>query len=768
MRWRSLSNGLALSTFLLGARVVFADPAPLLAEVTVNQVPQQTSLLLWDGQDGYFASPTDLARWRIRRPYPAPTVYQDQPYHPLHAIPGAMIRYEPRTVSVILELPPRALQPTLASLAPDGPPTPSAGTGAYLDYDLSYTDTNQSYAAALLAPTLFTPAGALFSEVAYRDADAVFSERDNAEDWVRLSTTFNRDDPDRMRSYRAFDVVSAPSPWGGAYRVAGLQIASNFSTQPEFVTFPVPSLQGEAQVPSTVDLYVNNVLRRREDVQPGEFRLDDVPVVSGAGQVRMVVTDVLGREQVVIQDFYAPDVLLRDGLSEYSFTVGILRRNFGRVSNDYGGGAFVGAYRRGLNAQLTAGGRLELGPDAQLTAGSADWALHQSGVIGGGIGLSNSDDGIGGAWRIGYEFRSPDLRLATRLAGTTSRFAAIDARTGGRPPELELMFTSGWDAGIFGSIGATVVHQSHHERADRDIVTLSGSRRTRSGYSVSAYASYARAEESDYSVGLTFTRSLGHRRSVSAQATQDADDTRLRMETLHSMPAGPGFGYRLGTTLADNTQFDANLMAQANIGRYAVDAQHRDGRLAWQANAAGSVAWLGGRPYLARDISNGFAVVDLGGIENVRIYAENQEIGRSDANGRLLLPRLRPYETNRIRIEAADIPLHARIETLSMEVSTFRRSGTVVEFPIMQDRSVVLHAMLMDGQPVPEGAVVTVAGRDDATVVGLDGKIYLESLPRRSFVLVSWSDQSCVLDVAPPEDDHPLPDLGDVACEIVP
>ncbi len=92
-----------------------------------------------------------------------------------------------------------------------------------------------------------------------------------------MNSTFNRDDPERMRSYRAFDVVSAPSPWGGSYRLAGLQIASNFSTQPEFITFPVPSLKGQAQVPSTVDLYVNDVLRRRQEVQPGEFRLDDVP-----------------------------------------------------------------------------------------------------------------------------------------------------------------------------------------------------------------------------------------------------------------------------------------------------------------------------------------------------------------------------------------------------------------------------------------------------------------------------------------------------------
>ena len=91
-----------------------------------------------------------------------------------------------------------------------------------------------------------------------------------------------------------------------------------------------------------------------------------MPAVTGAGELKMVVTDMLGQEQVITQDFYASAQMLKPGLSEYSYSLGKMRERFGYASFDYGELAFVGAHRQGIDENWTLGARLELSEVAQL------------------------------------------------------------------------------------------------------------------------------------------------------------------------------------------------------------------------------------------------------------------------------------------------------------------------------------------------------------------------------------------------------------------
>ena len=51
--------------------------------------------------------------------------------------------------------------------------------------------------------------------------------------------------------------ISAAGAWGRSVRFGGIQFGTNFSTQPTLVTTPLLFAQGEAIVPSTVDVFVN-------------------------------------------------------------------------------------------------------------------------------------------------------------------------------------------------------------------------------------------------------------------------------------------------------------------------------------------------------------------------------------------------------------------------------------------------------------------------------------------------------------------------------
>ena len=85
--------------------------------------------------------------------------------------------------------------------------------------------------------------------------------------------------------------------------MGGILFATNFSTQPTFITYPLPSFYGETAVPSALDIYVNGRLKQSRNVEPGRYVLEEVPVITGAGQLQVVARDALGRQQVFTQDF---------------------------------------------------------------------------------------------------------------------------------------------------------------------------------------------------------------------------------------------------------------------------------------------------------------------------------------------------------------------------------------------------------------------------------------------------------------------------------
>ena len=78
-------------------------------------------------------------------------------------------------------------------------------------------------------------------------------------------------------------------------RVGGLQVSRNFAIRPDLVTYPLPQFAGQAAIPSTVDLYIDNFRTQSASVNPGPFVIDNGPRINGAGQATVVTTDALGR-----------------------------------------------------------------------------------------------------------------------------------------------------------------------------------------------------------------------------------------------------------------------------------------------------------------------------------------------------------------------------------------------------------------------------------------------------------------------------------------
>jgi outer membrane usher protein len=170
---------------------------------------------------------------------------------------------------------------------------------------------------------------------------------------TRLDTTWTTDFPEKLQTIHWGDAVSISGTWGNSLSFAGVQYGTNFGTQPSFIMSPPQSAAGQATLPSTVDVFVNNALASHQSIPPGPFSISNLPVITGAGEVRLVIRDLLGREQIITRSFYGSQTLLRKGLENFSYEVGAVRENFGIASNDYGKWLGSGTYRRGLSEHFT-------------------------------------------------------------------------------------------------------------------------------------------------------------------------------------------------------------------------------------------------------------------------------------------------------------------------------------------------------------------------------------------------------------------------------
>ena len=181
---------------------------------------------------------------------------------------------------------------------------------------------------------------------------------------IRLDSAYTFADVNTLRRYSLGDFITGGLAWTRPVRMEGAQIHSDFSMRPDLITFPLPTISGSAAVPSTVDVLANGNLVVSSQTDAGPFEIPQLPVVSGAGTISMTVTNSLGQQVTVTQPFYASSTLLAPGLQTFAVQAGLVRRNWGSVSNDYGKIAGAAIYRRGLTPMFTVEGSVEGTPGA--------------------------------------------------------------------------------------------------------------------------------------------------------------------------------------------------------------------------------------------------------------------------------------------------------------------------------------------------------------------------------------------------------------------
>jgi outer membrane usher protein len=730
----------------------------MLVDINRQQL-NQTVLVLADKTGGLYLSGRDLQRWRFHPLDESAAVeYQGEPYFSLAAIKNLSQVVDPRTLTLLIEVSPEAfIQTTKITQFENSLQPAQPNPGGFFNYDLLAThSTDTLQQSGQFEFGYFNRFGVGIGNV--------FAGRSGIK---RLDTNWIRDYPEMLRTLQLGDAISAPGSWGQSVRFGGVQYGTNFGTQPGYVTIPPQSARGLAVLPSTVDVFINHALVSHQNVPPGPFSIVNLPVITGAGEIQLVVRDLLGREKLITQPFYASQTLLRKGLENYSAGIGWVRENFALNSNDYGSWLASGTYRRGLSNYFTGEIHAEMMQGQHAIGVGGDYMIPELGTLNAYVARSNNLNRRGEMLLVGIERQAQPWSLGARTQWQSSGFSQIGLPTTELAAELSSINLS-YAVPSGGALGVAYVKQYHRDQQSLRIATVSYSISLKKNGALSVSAVRNLSDKSNFAAFAMLSISLDSATSLSVNSQSlrggGAENTNDFSSTLQrNLPVGEGYGYSVQAH-ANGTK-EASAILQNNHGTFTAGVAQVQNNTAVRLNVSGGIVLLDDKVFLSRRIEQSFAVVSIPDYPLVHILADNQAAGQTDSKGNALIPGLRAYDRNSISINQQDLPLDAEIRSLKLEAVPYYRSGIEIKFPIRRLRGATLTIHLENGKPLPVGALVREMGKDTIFTAGYDGEVYVVGIGASSRWSATWGKQSCAFDIQSTQSNDPLPDLGNFICK---
>jgi outer membrane usher protein len=655
--------------------------------------------------------------------------------------------------------------------------TPHADFGASLNYSLfggSIRDMNAGKFE-------FTGANAwldarVFSDYGLVQQTGVVGRTliDNDANVLRLDSTYTFASPETTITYRVGDTLSGATAWTRRVRMAGVQMARDFTLRSDIVTRPLPVISGTAAAPSTVDVIVNGLKTYSQPVGSGPFSVTNLPVMGAGGDARVLIRDATGRTFEMSLSLFNTANMLAPGLSDFSLEAGLARRNYGALSNDYFEKPIASStYRYGFNRWLTAETHAEAGAGLVNVGGGALVGFGSFGTANIGIAASRTPGGSGGQIYGDYQvqWQGATFSIGTqRTLGDYDDLASVTANYNNNPALTQ--------TGPYGVVPLRAINTYASPRPPRALDRVSIATRLFEKSTISFGAINLVQQDGAVSRLLTasFTRTLPWKQAT-LYATSFADfGTRKNIGVTGGISfALSGVNASVGAVSdrqnggALTADISKNQEAVDNTGGWRVrggaggqnmfgqaDGSYRTSVGQLQASAMqskynttvtgqfdGSIAFVGGAPTFGNKITSGFAVVDAGAA-GVPITQDNRVLGVTGPSGRYLVSNLRTWEGNSVGIDATNMPVAFDATTTSETIAPRDKSGVYVRFGEQKkSRAAVVIFKDAAGKPLGVGSRGHIEGQSDSFLVGYDGRAYIRDLASTNVALLDLGDRDC-------------------------
>ncbi|MEW6601916.1 MAG: fimbria/pilus outer membrane usher protein [Nitrospirota bacterium] len=754
---------------LLHTGTVFAADLIVLKMVLNGEDKGEFFMVLSDDNDIWIKK-DDLGRTELLEGLGSDTFFDGEIYVPLSSISGLLFRIYQDEAALDITAPPHLFKKQYVDASVDRSHELGSAdaTSGFLNYYGGYSRFDEF--------EIFNFSGEMGIGTGNYLARSTFSYSRSEETVkaARLISDLTITDSKNLRTITAGDVTASSGPFGSCKLLGGLKISRNYALSPYLIKYPSLNLSGTAESPSEVEVYLNDTLARRETLSPGEFEFNDLPPTGGAGTARIVIRDIYGRERAVSTPYYISDRLLKKGLHEYSYSLGFIRENFGTKNFDYGRAAFLGYHDFGLSDNFRAGLSSEASK-ALINIGLRGSALvPKGGVVSAAVSCSRNMGTSGANWSAGYAYVSRNFNLNVSLQSASRGYSSVSMKPSDDKAKLMVSNSVGFGWDRAGFITAAYTYFDTYAAGTTSITAVSYNKALSNDTSFFLNAIQVRDVETKQEITLGLRVYLGQRTSGAVSYSGGKGSDIKRAEIQKSPPTGTGFGYRAGVeNTRSRNNAEGHLSYQNRYGMYKAELSDRPGGSGYRISYAGGMGFIGESVFFGRPVTDSFAKVKVGDIEGVRVYSYNNEIGKTDSHGEVIIPDLQSFNENRIDIEPDDVPITYSIRSLTRHITPAFRSGSVVEFDVDKMRAVSGTVYIMDEKGVEAPVQYTIMrieteGKIIEGMVGSDGGFYIEDLPPGGYrAKITFKEKTCIADISVPESEDTVKDLGKVACEAV-
>ena len=782
----------ALAAALYFSRAAGADladeAAPLetvIVSVSLNNVRKEEVFASREAE-GFWVPLDVLTEFGLELPSPSTRDIRGKPHVRLDQVTGLESSFDEATLTLTLVADPALFLPQEIDLTRSKllEITPSTSISGYLNYHYSVEQTTGSSPVHDLSLTAsLASAGWLLRS----EHDATYNQGDVQH--YRIASTLQRDWPAPMLRLILGDVRASAGEFSRTFDLGGISFGRAFDLRPGFVTSPTAQLVGVTPVPATAEIYVNGVRVATRELRPGTFDLRNLSDFAGLRQVEVVVRDASGIRDRLKVPYYFTDTLLAQGLTDFNLSWGAQRPD--PFSDTYGSAAFSGYVVHGLTDSLTLGVAGQSAQAYRYAGAQAGWRMPWLGVLTAAVGWQRDEERASAlARKVSWSYTRDVTTLRALWRAYDQSFSQQPPAPFSGPlqsltlPPLSREYAVGWDQGItrhvLASLVATDRRYALDSRPERQYSAQLSIGLFGWGTLTVAALQTRRGPLRLNEGSISFSANLDDRRYVQLDARRNpGKQDEYTAQVAQSVPEGQGVGWSLRAD-ADDTTRNGEVSGTWRAARGVLTGEIREthqlagGRdiVGKRVGMDGSVACVGARCELGRPVVDSFAVVDLAGIPDVRVFRNNQEIGRTNAKGELFISDLPALTENEIRFDDSEVPISVSLSTNKVTVVPAVGAGLRVSFDLRKLSSAAgtLRAKTPEGPKPIENIELTLRSERTDEVklrTGRDGRFEIGQIETGRYHLAApLAEGQCGVYIDIPEKRPSVLELGELTCEI--
>lgn len=772
--------------------VAAAQTEALVVRVNLN-TENKGDLFVQRGMDlDFLLKVEDLKAMGFKDPAGTVQVIEGESHLSLRSMRGVTLTFDERTLALNITAEPQLLASRFIGLRAERRRGTLAGStnSAFLNYALTGTGGSSVPANGL---GFSGEAGVRWGDYLFL-SDASTVSTATGKKLIRLMSSVTRDDRENLRRIVIGDVLTWSRDFSSSVNLGGISVTKLYGIDPYFVRFPTQTLTGSVALPSDMEVYLDGQRIRTERLRPGEFELRDILAYGGARNVQVVLRDAFGRVQQLNYSLYFTEQPLQQGLHEYSYNFGAMRRQYGIRSNSYGPAALSAFHRYGVSNSVTLGWRAEATRELVNTGPTATLVLGNFGVVNLGVAASSIEGKLGAAQHVSYNFDSRNWTLGAFVRHDGRHFASL-----GDPPVMtNRRYEGSVSAGYRLPQNATI-SISHTALATRtaaaigtpaqpfNAIALANRRVSSLTYSTplgsikaQLTATLSRIKDgvgsrTEAVLGLNFLLERDYSAAASYRGDRQSHSESMRL--TKNQPVGEGLGYDLSldrsseggdsTQLRSNIQYNAPAaLLRAEYGQFLNRGQRTHDQ---RVSVAGGIVAVGGHVAMSRPVTRSYAIVKVGEIEGVGISVDGQPSGQTDSSGLAVIPNLNAYYENSVSIASSALPMDYSLPAEVRRILPSFRSGALIDFGVTRTQAFsgkLLSRLDALAKPVEFTEIeVSVDGKIQKLVTGRGGEFYVENLkPGIYKATVSVRTARCLFDLDIPKSAEMFVDLGEIMC----